>query len=104
MKQAALKWGVLLLVCLVCEFCLSQSRPDTQPQPSTSKASASDTVPRLIRFSGTMGDGSGTPKSGAVNMTFTLYDSQSGATVLWSERQTVQCNDEGHYIVLLGST
>src|SRR5690349_11310782 len=37
-------------------------------------------------------------------MIFSLYDSQTGGTLLWSERQTVQCNDDGHYVVLLGAT
>ena len=104
MKRATLQWGVLFLVCLLCEFCLSQSQPDTQAQPSPSKALPSATVPRLIRFSGTMRDASGTPMSGAIAIRFALYDSQTGGILLWSERQTVQCNEGGHYSVLLGAT
>jgi hypothetical protein len=104
MKRVTLQWGVLLLVCLLCGFCFSQSQPNTQAQPSPSKAFSSDTVPRLIRFSGTMRDASGTPKSGSVDMTFALYDAPTGGALLWSEKVTVQCNEEGHYTVLLGST
>jgi len=104
MTRATLHWGVLLLVASLCEFCLSQSQPTTPTEPTTAKTSASDTVPRVIRFSGTMRDTSGTPMSGAVAMTFALYDAPTGGTLLWSEKQTVQCNDQGRYAVLLGAT
>src|SRR5262249_32666760 len=33
-----------------------------------------------------------------------LYDAQSGGQLLWSEKQSVQCDEQGHYTVLLGST
>ena len=104
MKRVSLPWGVLLLVASLCQFTSSQSQPSALTQSPTARTSFTDTVPRLIRFSGTMRDASGLPMSGAVSVTFALYDAPTGGTLLWSERQTVQCNNGGHYTVLLGST
>src|SRR5205085_2806201 len=103
-KRVSLCWGVLLLIFLFSKFTFSQSQPSTQTQPPAAKLSASDTVPRLIRFSGTMRDASDSAMPGSVAVTFALYDAPTGGAPLWSEKQVVQCNDVGRYTVLLGVT
>lgn len=104
MKRVTLPWGVLLLAVSLSNFASAQSPTSAQSQSPTAKIVTSDTIPRLIRFSGTMRDASGSPMTGTATMTFALYDAQTGGTLLWSEKQTVQCGDQGHYTVLLGST
>jgi len=68
------------------------------------EAAADSVVPRLVQFSGVVKDASGKPTSGAVAMTFSLYELQTGGTPLWSETQTLTLDDQGHYSVLLGAS
>jgi hypothetical protein len=62
-----------------------------------------NSTPRLIKFSGELRDASGRPRTGAVALTFSIYKDQEGGSSLWTETHTVQCDDQGHYEVLLGS-
>ena len=58
----------------------------------------SDTVPRVIRFNGTI--------SGAVgqtSITIRLYRGQTDEAPIWSEEQVVEADATGRYSVLLGS-
>jgi Chaperone of endosialidase len=75
--------------------------PLTLAQTSTQSASA---LPRLVRFGGTVKDLNGTPLTGVVGITFTLYSEPSGGAPLWLETQNVTADSTGHYTVLLGST
>src|SRR5262249_14392870 len=102
--QRILPWGVVFVVVSLLQVSSAQSQPVNQPQTQTVSAENSDSVPRLIRFNGTARDASGTPIRGSVAVTFALYDAQSGGQLLWSEKQSVQCDEQGHYTVLLGST
>ena len=61
------------------------------------------TVPRLIRYSGVVQNPDGTPRTGTVGLTLSLYQDQQGGTPLWQEVQNVQLDVGGHYSVLLGS-
>jgi hypothetical protein len=70
-------------------------------QPATKIATA---VPRLVKFSGTLTDGGGKPLTGAVGVTFSLYEAQEGGAPLWMETQNIQAGGDGQYTVLLGST
>ena len=100
----ALPWGVVFVVLSLLQVSSAQSQPTNPPQTQTSNAETTDSVPRLIRFSGIARDASGAAINGTVTMSFALYDAQTGGQLLWSEKQTVQCNQDGHYTVLLGST
>jgi trimeric autotransporter adhesin len=85
--------------CLIALFTTVLSQAQTaQANPST------NTVPRLIRFAGTVHDLDGKPLSGIVGITFSLYAEQAGGAALWMETQNVQADSSGHYSVLLGST
>ncbi len=70
-------------------------------QPPAKTAAA---VPRLVRFNGTLSDGGGKPLSGAVGVTFALYEEEQGGTPLWMETQNVQADGSGRYTAMLGST
>src|SRR5215831_143191 len=65
---------------------------------------AGGSVPHLINFSGSVKDASGTPVSGTVDLTFSLYGLPDGGSPLWVESQKVQLDEEGHYTVVLGTT
>jgi hypothetical protein len=65
---------------------------------------AARSIPRLIRFSGTLKASSGKTMTGTVGMTFTLYREQQGGAALWMETQNVALDEAGHYSVMLGST
>jgi hypothetical protein len=58
-------------------------------------------VPRLIRFSGTVQ--ASDPSLQVIGVTFALYSDQQGGAPLWQETQNVQLSDNGHYTILLGS-
>ena len=47
-------------------------------------------VPRLVKFSGTLTDGGGKPRTGVVGVTFSLYEEEQGRTSIWMETQNVQ--------------
>src|SRR3990167_8275698 len=71
--------------------------------PGVSAATAS--VPRLIKFSGTLND----PvwklrRGGLVSVTFALYAGPEDESALWLETQNVQLDDQGRFTVLLGAT
>ncbi len=58
---------------------------------------------RLVPYSGTAVDASGTPQTGAVDLTLALYEERDGGAPLWLETQRVQTDDRGRYLVYLGT-
>jgi hypothetical protein len=75
--------------------------PLTFAQTSTQTVSA---LPRLVRFGGTAKDLNGSPLTGVVGITFSLYTEQTGGAALWLETQNITADNNGHYTALLGST
>lgn len=61
-------------------------------------------VPRLIKFSGTLNEPSGAALSGPVQVTFSLYKQEADSEPIWTETQSVLLDAKGNYTVLLGST
>jgi hypothetical protein len=59
-------------------------------------------VPRLINYQGKLTDTSGNPVDGSHSILFSIYNAETGGSVLWSEVQTVTVID-GLFSVLLGS-
>jgi hypothetical protein len=84
--------GFLSLVPLLVQLSAAQT-----PTPTVS------TLPRLVRFSGTVKNLDGNPLTGVVGITFALYSEQTGGAALWLETQNVTADSNGHYTVLLGS-
>jgi trimeric autotransporter adhesin len=97
----------LCLIALLAAVTIQAQTPAQNPAQSpdqNASQSSNTTVPRLIRFTGTAHDLNGTPLSGVVGITFSLYAEQTGGAALWIETQNAQADSGGHYSVLLGST
>ena len=60
-------------------------------------------VPRLINYQGRLTDAGDTPLEGSFDITFRIYDAQSGGNLLWEETQSVLIQ-KGVFSVLLGGT
>jgi len=73
-------------------------------QSATTSPSQEVSVPRLMKFSGTVRDEAGHARSGVIGITFALYKDQQGGAPLWLETQNVQADGKGNYTVLLGSS
>ena len=86
MKKSILSLGVLI-TCLV--FLLLPGKAYS--------------IPKLINFQGKLLDLTGTPISGTVDITFSIYNVTSGGSSFWSEIQSVVVSSDGVYSVLLGS-
>ncbi|HEV2348282.1 MAG TPA: hypothetical protein VG028_00385, partial [Terriglobia bacterium] len=74
--------------------------------PATSSAVAAGpqaVVPRLMKFSGVLHDAAGKPMGGTADVTFSLYNIESGGSPLWFETQSVQADELGRYTALLGA-
>jgi hypothetical protein len=60
-------------------------------------------VPRLLNYQGKLTDSSGNPLTGQYKITFTIWDSPTGGTALWSETHYYVPVSQGLFNVLLGS-
>jgi len=95
----------LSIVSIVCLFSALIGVGTAQNQPnSTTSPSLQASVPHLVKFSGTVKDDVGHPRSGVVGITFALYKDQQDGAPLWLETQNVQADSKGNYTVLLGSS
>ncbi|MGH7870125.1 MAG: hypothetical protein ACREP9_21415 [Candidatus Dormibacteraceae bacterium] len=56
-----------------------------------------------MRFTGTLRDVNGQPRTGVVGITFAIYTASSGGQRLWQETQNVKLDRQGHYQVMLGA-
>ncbi len=75
------------------------------PLSSPAQTPAITAVPNLIRYSGALKDGQGTPLASAtVSVTFAVYKQQDGGAAIWVETQNVATDSAGNYSALLGST
>ena len=72
-------------------------------RPAAPAADSDTTVPRLVKFSGTVKDSAGKPRSGITGITFALYKDQASGAALWLETQNVSLDAQGRYTVLLGA-
>lgn len=60
-------------------------------------------VPHLIRFQGKVTDKAGAPLNGSYNITFRLYDAETGGQLKWNETQSGVPVNNGIFTVLLGN-
>ena len=60
-------------------------------------------IPRLINYQGRLTDSSDTPLEGSQDITFRIYDAQSGGNLLWEETQSVLIQ-KGVFSIFLGGT
>jgi hypothetical protein len=88
---------ILLTVVFLVASLVAQSQ--TAQIPSTSAQ-----VPRLVKVSGALNDGTGKTLTGIVGVTFSLYRDQEGGAALWLETQNVRVDGNGRYSVSLGGS
>ena len=69
-----------------------------------SSPSATASVPRLIRITGSVRDEGGRARTGSNAVTFALYSGENDQTPVWQETQTLQMDGNGRYSALLGAT
>ena len=98
--RAGSRAAVATLLCAV----LASAAPPQDQGTSAAPPASETVVPHLVSFSGTLKDAKGSPVAGSVTMTLSLYSLQEGGSPLWTETQTAQLDNQGHYTVLLGST
>ncbi|MBZ5543879.1 MAG: tail fiber domain-containing protein [Acidobacteriia bacterium] len=93
-----------VLVCLFCAVGVRAQQSAATSDLASNAAAAQSSVPRLVRFNGTLKDATGKPLSGPVDVTFELFREQSGGEPVWWETQTVEADAQGQYSALLGAT
>jgi len=60
-------------------------------------------VPKLINYQGHLTDKGGNPLTGTFSITFTIYDSETDGTALWTETQGTVAVNNGLFNILLGT-
>jgi hypothetical protein len=73
-------------------------------QCNNATSSCAQSVPHLVKFSGTFKDISGLSAGSVVAVKFVIYGEPTGGTPLWQEVQNVQLDQQGHYDLMLGAT
>jgi len=92
--------AVCVAILLAAGAAHAQDAEQAPAAPGTLPVGA---VPRLVKFSGTLKDGAGRPRSGTVSVAFAVYAAEEDGTPLWLETQNVQPDAQGRFAVLLGA-
>jgi hypothetical protein len=90
------KYTLVMILGAISTICVGQTS-------GTSSQSTLASVPRQLRFGGTIKSADDVPRTGVVGVMFSLYSEQQGGVALWTELQNVQLDANGQYSVLLGS-
>jgi hypothetical protein len=97
-----------LFVCLIGSTAIVTAQTVSVAGAGANAAESSSqpasVVPQLVKFAGTLTGLNGSPLTGIVGVTFSLYKDQQGGAPLWLETQNVRADGNGHYSVMLGST
>ena len=93
MTLSARLFAALFLATLLCTVVAAQESSQT-----------SNSVPRLVTYSGRAIDEHGKTISDVAGVTFAIYKDQEGGSPLWMETQNVSPDAQGHFTVQLGST
>ena len=76
----------------------------TAPQQLFANNEASETVPGLVSFQGSLADGNGDPLAdGSYPMAFAIYDAATDGALIWAETHTGVAVSSGYFSVMLGS-
>src|SRR5271163_708173 len=93
-----------LLVSMAATSTILSPAPLRAQNEVAPPVTAPATVPRLIRFNGTLIDGRGWPITTPVSVLFAIYSQPEGeGEPLWQETQQISPNSKGGYSTLLGS-
>jgi hypothetical protein len=88
------------IVCASLMIGLLCAAPSAAPQAANSAAVS---VPRYVSFTGELKNQEGRPAGEIVDVTFLLYEEESGGEPLWTEHQRVTLDASSHFTVTLGS-
>ncbi len=91
-----------LAIFLLCLLTILNGQMSSRNSGNSTLNLRNNNIPNHIPFQGRLADSSGNPVNGNVQITFGLYDVETGGTYLWSETQTVSISD-GLFSVNLGS-
>ncbi len=86
----------LFVFFLLVGLCAAQTQNTTD--------AAKQSVPRLLKYSGTALDASGNPLTGPQSVTFSIYGEQTSESPIWTETQTVTADELGRFSALIGSS
>ena len=92
------------LAMLVVAFAVPCAHAQSTDARVAQPAPATEGVPRLVQFNGTLKDAAARPVSGVASVTFAIYAEQDGGAALWTETQNVLADANGHYTALLGTS
>ena len=67
-------------------------------------AAPSWSVPATLHYQGRLTDSAGSPVTGITDLTFRIWDSETGGTALWEEPQTINIPPSGYFSVVLAKT
>ena len=87
----------------LCLWLLLSFPPGAGAQCMDGGNPCSPKIPRLVKFTGTLRDAEGQPRTGTVGVTFAIYSASTGGERLWQETQNVQLDQQGHYEAMLGA-
>jgi len=97
-----------LVSCIVlsCVFSFAGVAQETGAADSPMAAVQGEaiSVPRLIRYTGTLTGPSGCSLPGTVVVDFAIYQDQNDEKPLWQETQSLDLDAQGHYSALLGAS
>src|SRR5260370_6450558 len=125
-REVQWEWGVVCFISISCGSFICSAGAQAQTERASGEKSGAQeksrslaplgmtnlelgmtgqaaTVPRLIKYSGTLKDGKGAPKNGVAGVTFAIYAEQEGGAPLWMETQNVMFDEGGRYTALLGA-
>jgi hypothetical protein len=86
----------------MCVCMLILTAGAARAQSGAPPADLQTSTTRLLPMSGVLVDDAGQALSGAVTVTFSLYDAADGGQLLWSETQQIKAEASGRYQTYLG--
>ena len=100
----ATKQSIYLLMFSITVALTLAGQSSNEETPQLVTVPSQDTiVPRLVKFNTVVRELDGATDSSTQNITFTLYQAQTGGDPLWSETQVAAPDSQGRITVLLGS-
>jgi hypothetical protein len=104
MRHCVVLFAFLAVLAANVQPCGAQEAGATAAHAALAVAGsvATESVPRLVQFNGTLKDSAARPVAGVASVTFAIYAEQDGGGALWSETQNVLADANGHFSALLG--